>query len=544
VTGFSDASARYLVHPWSRSAIGEAHVSSAKTIEENALRVLDDERAGVQLLLPVDHGPLMIASGTDEDARAHDRGRGLRLASLDSKRHETEVHDLPHVQGSPDCSLATWPLVHEGRLVGVLEVRAPSEVIRSKRQALQALVDISGALLNTAARAAETETSVRQTEELLSVALASNVGWEEALGNALQLCSRVLQMPIVAWMRRSPSDDPAFLDAYGQLTAGKARTLRRRVPVVSGHELEPPAGGRAVAARVSAMLDSDTWPIVCREDALLIACGTPKTSEREFQVIRGFLEMAITLAVANAAVERKSRRLDIALGTAVHELRAPLAVSRSLLDLLLERNLAPSEGWIGLLRKSRSELSHLLSICDTFLRWDMAVEPKVTAEADVGKVLREVTAESHVQSAARGRIRIHCPSDLRAVADEQLLRVSVANLVRNALDHSPEDGLVELSALRWSDRIAIEVTDQGPGVAPEERERIFDPFIRSKASRARGAGGAGLGLFIARRLIEAQRGSIEVLVTEEGTTFRVLIPTVSEQTAGAPSLCGAAARGS
>jgi signal transduction histidine kinase len=393
VSGLGDANVRLLAPSKSVTSMGEAHVRLARRIEENALRVIDDERADVQLLEP--HSFV-----TGENARTNTGSRETRLAPLGPKGHETQV------LGSPQSSLATWPLVHEGHPVGVLKVRAPYEVLRSRCTALQAIADMSAALLSTAARAAEAENATQQIEE---------------------------------------------------------------------------------------------------------------------------------------QVERKSRQLDIALGTAAHELRAPLAVTRSLLDVILERDFAPSDGWISLLERSRRELSHLLAICDTFLRWDMEVDPEVTTPADVGKVLHEVVEEADVASSAREKIRMDYSPDLRALADEQLLRVSVANLVRNALDHSPSDSVVDLTAHRWAGRVAIEVTDQGPGVAPDERERIFEPFMKSKK---REAAGAGLGLFIAKRLIEAQRGSIEVFVTKKGTTFRVLIPSDPDATSEATSPYSAAALGS
>jgi signal transduction histidine kinase len=526
-----NASARSLVPPRATRATDQAHVDLARIIEQNTLRVLDDDHAAVRVLLPAHAALRMGDSVTTEDAPTVDHDRILWSPFLGCSIGET------HVPGSPSCLLQTWPLTHEGRSVGVLEVRASPRVLRSKHKGLEALVDVSGALLSTATRAAKAEEAMQQTEEILSQATSSDSRPEEALRSTLQFCARVLQTPIVAWIRGPTSDDPLFLDVFGLLTAEKARALRRRIPIVARHELEPPASGHTVAARVAARLSLEAWPIVCRNEALLVVCGVPRASAQELQVIRAVLEIIVTLAVASAEAERKSRRLDIALGTAMHELRGPLAVSRRLFDILLERDIASSDGWVDLLSRSRDELSHLLSICDTFLRWDMAVDPKVT-RTDVGKVLHEVVAEVHLDSAIQEKVRVGFPEDLRAVADEQLLRVAVVNLVRNALDHSPEDSVVDLTAHRWGDRVSIEVTDRGPGIAPEEREGIFEPFTRGKASRARGAAGAGLGLFIARRLIEAQRGSIEIHVSQEGTTFRVRIPAAPKVPASTSSSYG------
>lgn len=536
LSGLGNASVRSFVPERGKNATAGAIVDLARTIEENTLRVLDDDHAVVRVLLPADAASPMRASVSTEDAPTRDRDRRLWSPFPPFGIDETQF------PGSPPGRLQTWHLEYEGRSVGVLEVRAPANVLRSKRKALHALVDVSGALLSTATRAAKAEDEMQRTEEILSNAFSSDARPEDALRSALQFSSRVLQTPIAAWIRGPTSGDPLLLDAFGLLTAEKVRTLRRRIPIVTTHELEPPTSGHAVAARVAAMLRLEAWPIVCRKEALLVVCGIPETSARELQVVHALLEVMVALAVASAQTERKSRRLDIALATAVHELRGPLAVSQRVFDVLLERGSGSSDGRVDLLRRSRDELSHMLSICDTFLRWDLAVDPKVTTRADVGKVLHEVVAEAHLDSAIQEKIRVGFPEDLRALADERLLRVAVVNLVRNALDHSPEDTLVDLTAHRWGDRISIEVTDQGPGIAPEEREGIFEPFMRTKASRARGAAGAGLGLFIARRLIEAQRGSIEVHVSKEGTTFRVLIPAAPEVIAPPGSIYSTAPR--
>jgi signal transduction histidine kinase len=513
-----------------RNATGVALVDLTRIIEENTLRVLDDDHAVVRLLLPADATSPMRAWVFSEGAPTGDRDPRL---SSPFPAFDIDESQFP---GSTPSLLQTWHLAYEGRSVGVLEVRAPAKVLRSKRKALEALVDVSGALLSAATRAAKAEDEIHRTEEILAHVISSDTRPEVALRTALQFCARVLQTPLVAWIRGPTSGDPVLLDAFGLLTAEKAGALRRGIPTVTPHELEPPASGHAVAARVAAMLGLEAWPIVCRKDALLVVCGIPETSARELQVVHALLEIMVTLAVAHTEAERKSRRLDIALATAMHELRGPLAVSQRLFDVLLEGDSASSDGWVDLLRRSRDELSHLLSICDTFLRWDIAADPKVATRADVGKVLYDVVAEAHSDSAIQEKVRIRFPDDLRAVANEQLLRVAIVNLVRNALDHSPEDTLVDLTAHRWGDRVSIEVTDQGPGIAPEEREAIFEPFMRTKASRTRGAAGAGLGLFIARRLIEAQRGSIEVNASQEGTTFRVLIPTAPEVIASTSSL--------
>ena len=114
-----------------------------------------------------------------------------------------------------------------------------------------------------------------------------------------------------------------------------------------------------------------------------------------------------------------------------------------------------------------------------------------TAEA------RGVRVESHVDASAPA---VRC-------APDHLERV-LLNLLANALRHTPGDGSVAVLVAREGDGVRLSVEDTGDGIAPADRERAFERFWRADAARRRGDGGAGLGLAIAKGLVEAQGGRI------------------------------------
>ncbi len=127
-------------------------------------------------------------------------------------------------------------------------------------------------------------------------------------------------------------------------------------------------------------------------------------------------------------------------------------------------------------------------------------------------------------------IELQCPPGLRVLADTDLFRHIVLNLGQNAIRHGPPGSKVcwhvradESGATAW-----IEVRDQGPGVPPAHRERVFERFNRVDPARARAAGGMGLGLCIARVAAERMKGAVELLDTSgTGACFRVRLPTES-----------------
>jgi signal transduction histidine kinase len=108
------------------------------------------------------------------------------------------------------------------------------------------------------------------------------------------------------------------------------------------------------------------------------------------------------------------------------------------------------------------------------------------------------------------------------IGDPQQLRSAIANVVRNALVYSPPATGVRVRVEASGDSARVVVRDEGPGIAAQERETIFDPFSRGRS--ASGNQGVGLGLFIARRVLEAHGGSIALRPSRSGATFVLELP--------------------
>ncbi|HEX5616972.1 MAG TPA: ATP-binding protein, partial [Solirubrobacteraceae bacterium] len=118
------------------------------------------------------------------------------------------------------------------------------------------------------------------------------------------------------------------------------------------------------------------------------------------------------------------------------------------------------------------------------------------------------------------------PGDLQTTGDPERLHQVVANLLDNAVRHSPPEGRVWLTAhAATAGRTTIVVADEGPGIPPEEAERVFERFHRTDAARATRDGGTGLGLAIARWIVDAHGGEIRAEAREpQGCRMVVEIP--------------------
>ena len=123
------------------------------------------------------------------------------------------------------------------------------------------------------------------------------------------------------------------------------------------------------------------------------------------------------------------------------------------------------------------------------------------------------------------------PVDLRVRVDEARAALMLKNLVSNALRYTPADhGTVDIDFESRDGHWQIIVSDQGPGIAPDQAAQIGEPFFRGDPSRTRDTGGSGLGLYLARLVANAHGGSLELLTDRApGACFRIILPTGGEQ---------------
>jgi signal transduction histidine kinase len=225
-------------------------------------------------------------------------------------------------------------------------------------------------------------------------------------------------------------------------------------------------------------------------------------------------------------LEESVQRMRRFTADASHEIRNPLGVLRAGLEIALRRERSSRE-YQELLRENLQEIERLQTVVEGILLLSRdlpAGELRVSrAAVDVAELVQG-TAAFFSASAAEGGVRIQARVEpgLTVTGDSGLLRLVVFNLVDNAVKHSPEGGFVRVEAGRRDGGVALVVADDGAGVRPEDRGRVFERFFRG--GPASGTGVGGIGLSVVRWVAEAHGGSARLLDSERGAAFEVLLP--------------------
>jgi signal transduction histidine kinase len=223
----------------------------------------------------------------------------------------------------------------------------------------------------------------------------------------------------------------------------------------------------------------------------------------------------------NKLLARKTRLEvlgEMAAGVA-HEIRNPLG-GILLYSGLLERDLADQEGPLRLVRAIRSGVSSLDAIVDDLLSFTRGFEP----------TLRPCTLEAVAEDALRAAVGDLARTDVWVVrdfaeggtpleADAELLRRATLNIVLNAIQAMGKAGTLTVRTRREGVGAHLEVCDTGPGIAPEMRDRLFEPYATGKQ------GGTGLGLAIVEKIVESHGGEVRAHnAAEGGACFRMMLP--------------------
>ncbi len=369
---------------------------------------------------------------------------------------------------------------------------------------------------------------------LVGVGVAAGYSSRRISSDALELQSTTaLQQALLD----STVDGICLTDAAGHIVLGNAPLQRY------GLELGLPLHG-TVAERLLTLAERTTEPVRYRERMQEIG-RDPAASEDEFELaesgrmFRGYTApvtrndgtvVGRIWTLREVTADRRLERLRDAFVAAVsHELRTPLTSISGFLELLAdeERQLGPAgRRYVEIIRRGNDRLRRIVE--------DLLLVAEIEAErlelrpepTDLAVLAAATVADALAMAAESGiGLSLDVKGSLPLEADAARLRQVLDNLVSNALKFTPRGGSVTLSASNGDGPLRVEVTDTGIGVPPDELGQLFSRFYRASSATRRAIPGTGLGLVIARAIVEGHGGTISLEPrAHKGTSVVVTLP--------------------
>jgi signal transduction histidine kinase len=261
------------------------------------------------------------------------------------------------------------------------------------------------------------------------------------------------------------------------------------------------------------------------------------------QLAEGFNRMASEME----GLERLRRDL---VANVSHELKTPISAIRAHLENLHDGVEQPDHALLGLMVRQAERLSGLVDQLLELSRLESGDVPLKLEPVHVGPLVDQVASEIEVARSNRAiRLENLVAADLPPVqADRERIHQVLFNLLDNACRFSPAGGVVTVGAVRHNGSFEVTVEDRGPGIPEEHLSRVFERFYRVDPARSRDDGGTGIGLAIAKSVVEAHGGTIWAENRETGARFRFLLPSGGpsqlapdangDESEGAPAISG------
>jgi len=281
----------------------------------------------------------------------------------------------------------------------------------------------------------------------------------------------------------------------------------------------------AITARIAALSDAARSLAQGRLETRASAIGRDEVAA----LARAFNDMAARLEAADARQRELDRLRRDLIAWVSHDLQTPLASVRAIVEALADDMVDDPETTKRYLRTAQRDVESLSGLIDDLFQMAQLDAGGLALDltpTDVCDLISD-TLESFTPLARQSGIRLEgmCRDAGVVALDTRRMGRVLANLLSNALTHTPAGGQVSLEARLSGPQLEIRVHDTGVGIATSDLPRIFERFYRAEPARTRASGGAGLGLAIARGLVEAHGGRILVTSTPgSGTTFTIEVP--------------------
>ena len=425
-------------------------------------------------------------------------------------RAEPRWKFVPSVDVDRFTSMLSVPLIIRDEVIGVMNVQTVElrEFEKGEIDFLQTIANQVAGIIEKSRLQRDAERKLREVSALFEVSnvLTSTLELDEVLALVVDRLVRVYAGASGGILLRDDSGEAALRASSGSLPrsalAAARSALAERRPVVGaeGNALPLIAGDRLVGA------------------VALHVPGQAEFAEAEVAFV-GALANQAALAIDKAslyALERRTseslRELDRArsdfVAVVTHDLRTPLSVVRGYLDLFAEQTKNSRNGHRLPLAEASEQVERLDQLVDRILASVKDDRPEISVRrarfdlrAGLVSAVRELgpMARKHTLRGPRAGAPLWVRGDKRRTAEV------VAGLVHNATKYAPGGTRIDVTIAREKDRAIVRVSDHGGGVPPEDRRRIFEPFVRLGSDEI---SGAGIGLFSSRRVAAAQGGAL------------------------------------
>lgn len=262
-----------------------------------------------------------------------------------------------------------------------------------------------------------------------------------------------------------------------------------------------------------------------------IAANTSRyrQTRREFDATSELARTSAQLESALEQLQELNRQKTEFFTNISHELRTPLTLILTPVEARLGNgDLEGAElNFFEIIRRNAYRLLRLIDDLLDHARIDAGRFRLRVTTVDLGLLVRHSLAAFQPAATSRGiRLEVQGPESIEGLhGDSHRLEIVLTNLLSNALKFTPDGGSILLDLQVGADEVRLSVTDSGPGISPQDQLRVFDRFFRAEDSEQRSHGGAGIGLSLAKELIELHGGSLSVSSGPElGATFTIRLP--------------------
>lgn len=238
-------------------------------------------------------------------------------------------------------------------------------------------------------------------------------------------------------------------------------------------------------------------------------------------------ELAGLVNAINQLLERLGESLTAQqrfASDAAHELRTPLTALKLQVQLAQRAKTPEAQAKCFVrLNEGINRATRLVQQLLTLARLDPDASKKPMSTIELAPLVASISEDMAPIAQQKSISITHNAQPAQLDGMEDAIRLMVTNLTDNAIRYTPEGGRIELRCFTCNGLSVVEVCDNGPGIAPEERQRVFDRFYRALGTKT---SGTGLGLAIVKRIVDIHRGTIEIDdgLDGKGTTFRLTFP--------------------